>query len=67
MARCTIQPGAALQGSVRPPPSYAHAIRLVWGACLGAGGTIGNCPDRPAIRALLALGSAIGAEPEFEN
>ena len=34
---------------------------------MGAGGTIGNCPDRPAIRALLDAGTHMGAESLFEE
>ncbi len=67
MARCTFQPGSALSGSIAPPPSHAHALRLVWGACLGAGGAIGNCPNTPSIRALLELGNQLGADAVWQD
>lgn len=66
MPSCTITPGP-LKGKITPPPSREIALRLVWGAALGEGGLIGNCPDTPSIRALIDVGTQIGADIAFEK
>lgn len=66
MARATIRP-SKLHGSVTPPPSRAHALRLAWGACLGNGGAIGNCPDTPDLRAIAGVARQLDVDVEFED
>ncbi|MFH1095122.1 MAG: hypothetical protein V1728_02810 [Candidatus Micrarchaeota archaeon] len=62
--RCTIH-ASSISGRVIPPPSESHAVRLLWGACLGAGGAIGNCPDSKEVRAVLDMGKQMGADIGF--
>ncbi len=62
--RCTIH-SSPIRGRVIPPPSQSHAVRLLWGACLGAGGAVDNCPDSKEVRAVLDMGRQMGADIEF--
>ncbi|MFH1306875.1 MAG: hypothetical protein ABIH83_04455 [Candidatus Micrarchaeota archaeon] len=66
MADITIHP-SELKGDLTPPPSLEVGWRLVWGACLGHGGAIENCPSHPDINAIIALANQIGADAKFSK
>ncbi len=66
MVSCVLRP-CRLSGTARPPPSLPLAKRMLWAACLGDGGVIGNCPDNADMRAILDLGAQLGADAVMEN
>ncbi len=66
MVSCVLRP-CRLSGTARPAPSLPLAKRMLWAACLGEGGVIGNCPDNADVRAILDLGSQMGADAVMEN
>ena len=66
MAQCIIKQ-SRLSGTPALPPSLSLAKRMVWAACLGEGGVIGNCPNHPDIPALLRIGQSLGADVAYEN
>lgn len=66
MVSCVLRP-SRLSGTARPPPSLPLAKRMLWAAVLGEGGVIGNCPDNADVRAIMDLGSQLGADAVMEN
>ncbi len=66
MVSCVLRQGS-LSGTARPPPSLPLAKRMLWAACIGEGGVIGNCPEHPDLRAIMDLGAQLGADAVMEN
>ena len=66
MVSCVLRP-SRLSGTARPPPSLPLAKRMLWAACLGEGGVIGNCPEHPDLHAIIDLGGQLGADAVMEN
>lgn len=66
MVSCTVSK-SSLSGKLTAPPSLEIASRYIWGACIGEGGAIGNCPNHKSIKALMGIASSFGADIKFEK